>query len=135
MTAAPQSLQTALYSALSSDVALVSLLGEPRIYDGAPRRAEMPFISFDSWAATPLGSDGGDLLVHQVTLTVVSQPGGRISGEAIADQVVHLLDDARLVLADYHLVDLKLASRGSERASDGRTYRSRLQFRGVTEIL
>lgn len=133
MSQAPQDLQKAIYSALASDVALIELMGDARIYDGAPRRADMPFISFDNWAATPIGSDEGDILVHQLTLTVVSQPGGRISGEGIADQVVHLLDGASLALPDCHLVDLKLVSRGSERASDGRTYRSRLQFRGATE--
>lgn len=135
MTHAPLDLQKALFSHLNADTTLISLIGGARIYDGAPRRAELPYVTFEAAATTPLGSDGSQILEHQVSLTVISQSGGRSTGEDIADRLVDLIDEAALSPAGCHLVDLTLSSRGSERSNDGRTYRSRLQFRAVTETL
>ena len=46
MTTASWQLQLAVHEALTGDVALVDLLGGPRVYDHVPKGTRPPYVTF-----------------------------------------------------------------------------------------
>jgi hypothetical protein len=132
MTGASFSLQAAIFSALSADTALQSLIGA-RLYDDVPRDAVFPYAVIgddaeSNWdTATEQGSE------HIVTVDAWSQGGGHKESKTIADAVRAVLDGALLAPSGQTLIDIRYQGAAFARADDGETYRATLKFRAVLE--
>ena len=125
-------LRSAIRRAALNDPAIaVAVNGS--FYDGAPRDAIFPFVTFGDvllrdWSTT---TDRG--LEHQFTLEIWSlQPG---NGETLklADQLLTFLRSASLPLQGFQLIDLRFVSFEARRESNGRIAKGRMRFRAITE--
>ena len=128
-------LQKAIYARLAGDAALTALMGAPRVYDDAPQRTELPYLTFGlaSMRDWSTGSEGGE--EHLVTLHVWSRAAGRRQAHAIMLAIRAALHDAALALEDHHLVNLRHELSEARREPDGDTIRGIVRFRAVTEPL
>ncbi len=134
MSAASWALQSGIFTALSADETVQSLLGiPPRIFDAVPRSAAFPYAvlgdgSETSWdTATEEGSE------HAVAITVWSQAGGHKEAKSIAEAIRFRLNNATLSLEGHALVDLRALETSFARDTDGETYSATLRLRAVTE--
>lgn len=135
MTSASFALQKAIVSTLTSDAALVALLGGPRVYDDVPNRSEFPFISIGQtterdWST---GSDLGS--EHVFTLHVWSRARGRKEADEVMAAAREALHDQGLALADHRLVNLRHEFSDARREPDGETFHGLSRYRAVTEEL
>jgi hypothetical protein len=132
MTGASFSLQAAIFSALSADAALQSLIGS-RLYDAVPQPATFPYAVIgddteSNWdTATEQGSE------HIVSVDAWSQGGGHKESKTIADAVRAVLDGASLAPSGQTLIDIRYQGAEFARQPDGETYRATLKFRAVLE--
>jgi hypothetical protein len=132
MTNASWALQSAVFTALSADETVQSLLST-RIFDAVPREAAFPYAvlgdgkesNFDT--ATEEGSE------HTFPLTVWSRNGGHNEAKSVADAIRFRLNGATLSLDGHALVDLRFLDCEYARDTDGETYSATLRFRAVTE--
>jgi hypothetical protein len=130
---AARELQEAVFAALSGDATLAALLGGARVYDGAPRNAEAPyvhlgeFIARDWSTATEAGTE--------ISLAVVvwSRAPGRSEGLLIADRLTALLHDAALALDGHRLVNLRHVATETARVEKPEGRRAVVRFRAVVE--
>ena len=128
-------LREAIFTHLTGDAALVSLMGGARVYDEVPRDLTGVYVVFSDtrlrdWST---GSDRGH--EQELTLTIWSTEGGAKRGLQAAARIEALLHDATLVLDGHRLVNLRLTA--SETRRDERANRSRVIFRlrAVTEVI
>ncbi len=118
MSAPVAALQAAVFSALSADAELLTLLGGPNIHDGAPRNAGAPYVHLGEinqrdWStATEAGVE------ISFALVAWSRQPGRSEALAIADRVRAVLHDAALPLEGFRLVNLRHL--GTETARDAK---------------
>jgi hypothetical protein len=132
MSGASFALQQALFTALSADSDVQSLLSA-RLFDAVPREAVFPYavIGDDAetnWnTATEAGSE------HIAAIDVWSRGGGHKESKAIADAIRTALDDANLAPTGQTLVGIRYQGAEFARQPDGETYRATLHFRAVLE--
>ena len=133
MTPAPLALQQAIFGTLSTQTALTTLLGGPRIYDDVPQPVVFPYITFgqSTLRDASTSTDPGD--EHIVTLHVWSRGRGRAEAQAIIDLMRTSLHDKPLTLTDHHLVNLRTEFADARRDPDGETIHGMLRLRAVTE--
>jgi len=132
-TAAAAALRAAIHDALTSDAALVALLGGPKIYDEPPRAAAFPYVTLGETRISDFSTGDGEGAEHQLTLHAWSRQGGHREAHLIAGALLTALDDAPLTLTDHTLVNFRFAVADVRREADGRTYHALVRFRAVTE--
>jgi hypothetical protein len=125
--------RSAIRSAVLNDAVLSAALNAS-FYDGAPREATFPFVSFGDvvlrdWST---GSDRG--LEHQIWLEIWSTQPGNGETLQLADLVVACLAAAPLQPVGCQLIDLRFVSFEARRESNGRFAKGRLRFRAITEM-
>ncbi|MBI1650830.1 DUF3168 domain-containing protein [Hyphomicrobium sulfonivorans] len=133
MVNASWALQQAMLTALTSDSALVALLGGTHVWDSVPARAPFPYVAFAGaterdWST---GTDQGS--EHAVTLHVWSRYAGRKEAQAIITAVRDVLHEAELSVSGHALINLRHESSEIVRHSDGETYQGIMRLRAVTE--
>ena len=133
MASASWALQQAIYTSLTSDSALLALLGGVRIHDDVPERKTFPYVTFApgtqrDWST---GTETGE--EHAIVLHVWSRGGGRKEALAIIATLQDRLHDADLALAGHRLVNLRHESSDVRRDADGETFQGIVRFRAVTE--
>lgn len=133
MASASWALQQAIYTSLTSDSALLALLGGARIHDDVPERKTFPYVTFApgtqrDWST---GTEAGE--EHAIVLHVWSRGGGRKEALAIIAALQERLHDADLALAGHRLVNLRYESSDVRRDADGETFQGIVRFRAVTE--
>ena len=135
MAVATFALQTAVYTALTGDAALVAALGGTKIYDHVPRRVLPPYVAIASSVAQDwsTGTDAGD--DHTLTLQVWSDLAGRAEAERIMGLVAAALHDRPLTLAGVRLVNLRHERSEARRLSEGDRFHGVMRFRAKTEAL
>ena len=130
---AAAALQEAVFSALSADAALEALLGGARVYDGAPRNAEAPYVHLGEITARDwsTASEAG----REISFAAVawSEIPGRSESLAIAERVQALLHDTAFDLDGYRLVNLRHLSTETARAENPEGRRATIRFRAVVE--
>ena len=134
MSGAAEALQEAVFETLSGDATLTAMLGGAKVYDGAPRNAEAPYVHLGEatardWStATEAGTE--------VTFAVVawSREPGREECLQIAERVVALLHDAALVLDGNRLVNLRHLSTETAREEKPQGRRALVRFRARIEV-
>ena len=130
---AARKLQETVFEALSADATLVALLGGPKVFDGAPRNAEAPYVHLGEvvardWStATEAGTEVNFAIV------VWSRAPGRSKGLSIADRVVALLHDGALTLDGLRLVNLRHVATETARVETPEGRRTVVRFRAVVE--
>ena len=133
MSAPSRALQEAVFEALACDASLSALIGGAKIFDGAPRNAEAPYVQLGEvtardWStATEAGTE--------ISFAIVawSREAGRSEGLAIADRIVTLLHDAALGLDGYRLVNLRHIATETARVEKPEGRRTVARFRAVVE--
>jgi hypothetical protein len=130
---AARELQKAVFAALSGDVTLAALLGGAKVYDGAPRNAEAPYVHLGEciardWStATEAGTE------ISFAVVVWSRTPGRSQGFTITDRIVALLHDAALALEGHRLVNLRHVATETARVEKPEGRRAVIRFRAVVE--
>jgi len=126
-------LQQAVYAALNSNTALVTLLGGARIYDEVPHAAAYPFITMGQTSSTDWGTGTEDGEEHIVTLHVWSAYGGRSEAQIIMGAIRGTLHTARLTLSGHTLINLRQQFSDIRREADGITIHGLLRYRATTQ--
>jgi hypothetical protein len=127
-------LQQSIYEALVGDTTLGCLLGEPRVYDGAPREAAFPYVTIDQLTARDWSAGDSVGFEHSVTVSVWSRYAGKREAHTLLDAIYNCLHEARLDVHGASLINLRFESSGIDRADDGATYHGVIRFRAVTEL-
>lgn len=130
---AASSLQKAIFTRLSGDAALTTLVGATGITDrrlAAPASPLVVIAAIDSTDHSTATEPGEE---HMVTLEAWSEAGGHRQVQVIAAAVRAALDDAALVLDGYHLVLLLHRDTRLRRDGKSRFHRAEMRFRAVTE--
>jgi hypothetical protein len=133
MSSAAWSLQQAIFAKLTSDSTLTTLLGGPRIYDGAPQGSAFPYLTFGQSTARDWSTATDQGNEHIFTIHTWSRARGTSQTQAILDAVRAALHDQPLTLDGHRLVNLRAEFSDSRRDPDGETYHGTVRFRAVTE--
>lgn len=134
MSDARRALFVGVYDALTGDAALTGLVAGC-VYDGAPRGAVHPFVSFAAVRSKPLDGDATPAVEHRFDVEVHSRAEGRTEASAIADRVRAVLDGASLALIQQRLVSLRWEDAEVSQSRDLVATKVRLRFRAVTEAV
>lgn len=133
MTSAAMELQKAVFAVLSADAGLLGKLGEPRIYDHAPARAEFPYLTFGRSTVRDWSTDSEEGREHLLTIHVWSKARGRGETLELLDMVRSALADVEPALDGHHLVNLRAEFEEARFDDDFGVYHGLLRFRAVTE--
>lgn len=134
MGSASWALQQAIYASLTSDSALLALLGGARVYDDVPDRKAFPYVTFAPASERDWSADGAAGSEHLLTLHVWSRGAGRKEALAIAEALRARLHDAALSLSGHLLVNLRHEMSEVRRDADGETFQGIVRLRAVTEV-
>lgn len=134
MSDAGRALFVGVYEALTGDATLAALVGG-RVYDGAPRGAVHPFVSFGAVRSRPLDPDAKPAVEHRLEVAVHSRAEGRTEASAIADRVRAVLGGAALELIQQRLVSLRWVETDLSQSRDSSATRVAVRFRAVTEAV
>lgn len=135
MSSSALALHNAIVAALTSDTALIGLIGAARVFDQVPSPTPYPYIVLGQTTTRAADADERPTDEHTVTLQVVSRARGRSESQAIVSAIRDRLHDATLALAAHRLVNLRHEFSEARRDSDGVTFRGLARFRAVTEPL
>ncbi|WP_397543022.1 DUF3168 domain-containing protein [Roseovarius salis] len=126
-------LQEAVHQKLSSDAALVALLGGA-IYD-APPAGTLPetYVAIGPEDVRDRSDGSGRGAWHRITVTVVSAEAGFRTAKAAASAISDALADAPLVLSRGRLVAISFQRARARREDRGRLRRIDLTFRARVE--
>lgn len=127
-------LQQSIYEALIGDTPLGCLLGEPRIFDGAPREAAFPYVTIDQLTTRDWSAGDSVGFEHSVSLSVWSRYSGKREAHALLDAIYTCLHEARLDVRGASLINLRFELSSIGRDDDGATYHGVIRFRAVTEL-
>lgn len=133
MPSAAWSLQQAIFAKLIGDTTLTTLLGGPRLYDGAPQGSAFPYLTFGQSTARDWSTATDDGNEHILTLHVWSRARGASQTQAIMDAIRAALHDQPLDVDGHRLVNLRAEFSDSRRDPDGETTHGTVRFRAVTE--
>lgn len=135
MSASAFALQQAIYTSLTTNVAVLAALGGPRIYDEVPQPTVFPYVAFGP--ATVIDDDTATERAdqHAFALHVWSRAPGRKEALAVVAAVRAALHDQTLSLVSHRLINLRHEQTDTRRTADGETLQSILRFRAVTEPL
>jgi hypothetical protein len=126
-------LQKALFSALTSDGVLLSLLGGAKIFDDVPQETTLPYVTFGQTSSRDWSTGTEEGEEHVMTLHVWSEAAGRREVNAILGEVKRVIAGTSMPLAGHRLVNLRLEFAESRREPDGETYHGLARYRAVTE--
>jgi hypothetical protein len=128
-----RALQEAVFEALAADAELEGLLGGAKIFDGAPRNAEAPYVHLGEMNARDwsTATEAGVEIVFAVVAW--SRAPGRSEALAIAERVRAALHEAALALAGWRLVNLRHMATETARAEKPEGRRAVVRFRAAME--
>jgi hypothetical protein len=134
MSSASWALQTAIFTALTADANVKSVLGDPaRVYDEVPRSTAMPYLVIGDGKENDWSTSTDTGTEHALVLHVWSRARGRKESKTVTATVRAALDDAALALTGHKLIGIKHQSSEFLRQTDGQTYHAIMKFRAVTE--
>jgi hypothetical protein len=122
-------LQSAVFAALSGDVALASLVGTA-IYDAVPA-GTVPdiYVRLGSETVREAGDGSGAGAVHFLTVSVITTNPGFATAKAAATAVSDALQDAELTLTRGTLVSLRFERATARRIDAASARQIDLRFR------
>jgi hypothetical protein len=122
-------LVTAVRARLAGYAPLTTVLGGPRVYDGAPRNAVFPYVSIDEASARDISGGDAGLVEWTLVVRAWSRTGGRAEALALTGHIADALDDQPLVLSGFRTVRAHVAS------SDIRLGKDRLTAEGLVRTI
>lgn len=128
-------LRSALFSVLTADLTLETILGAGRIFDAPPRGQSYPYLVLETVESRPLLSEPGLGLVHDLTLSAFSRDRSRDEAAHAASRSAEVLMNGPVSLTGHRLVNLTLTNVISRRLRSGRGFRASSVIRAVTEPL
>ena len=128
---AENALVVAVTARVKADAGLQPVLGG-RVYDEAPAQPTYPYVTVTRVQGRPLPADGG-AAEHLLTLSCVSQYGGKAEARETVAALRALLDDAALELDGWRLVSLRAVYADTFNRSDMKSALGLLRLRAVTE--
>ena len=128
---------TAIFTALSGDATLTGLLGGPAIYNGVKDGTPPPYVDIGDDTAIDDSGINVDAQEHTITLhTWTQQPIGGQSAKnlcmSIMVEVRNVLHEARLLLNNGALCNMRQEFRETLRDPDGVSWHGVQRFRAVT---
>ena len=131
---AMESLQQAIYTKLTGDAALMSLL-VGGIHDEAPNDAVFPYLRIASGSSESRSHQGVESADISLKLELHSRDGGRLELLDLMDKIEALLDTASLSLPanGWSLLDIEVKSSVTSLQNDGRSWRSILTVNSLME--
>ncbi|MBK3745622.1 DUF3168 domain-containing protein [Paraburkholderia aspalathi] len=131
MTSPTLELQQALFSRLTTNAALIALIGD-RVYDWVPENPTYPYVSFGPMDETSADADCVDAFEISMQLDVWSRSVGYEEARQVADVIRRALK-ADLSLTENALVYLVHRQTRVFRDPDGLTSHAALTFEAVAE--
>jgi hypothetical protein len=130
-------IQTALYTALTGNTALINLLANAGngIFDYVPKQTKFPYVVIGNHIAKPFDTQQDQGMDVDVTFHIWSQYQGQKEVKAITTEIYNTLHDASFVVPNQNLVMIRLISTEVRQESDGVTYQAIQKFRILTEPL
>ena len=92
-------LQSAIYTLLSGDSTLDSLVGNNRIYDNVPQTSSYPYVVIGNEIATNQGTKTLDGIEYGIDIDVWSQYRGKKEIKNIMERIYNLLHDQDLTVS------------------------------------
>lgn len=126
-------LRKAALAALTADAVLADRLGDPRIYDEAPRATRTPYLTLGDASARDWSTSSDRATEQFLVIHVWSEHRGLREALDLAADAQRILDDANLALESHRLVSLRFISLETRRDNNGRFARASLRFRALTE--
>jgi hypothetical protein len=130
-----EALQAAVFAALGADAELEALLGGARIFDGAPRNAEAPYVHLGEMNARDWSTATEAGLEILFAVVAWSRQPGRAEALAIAERVRIVLHDAALDVDGWRLVNLRHVATETARNDKPEGRRAVVRFRAVMEAM
>lgn len=126
-------LQQALYTSLSGNAALTSLLNGARIYDHTPPRTRPPYVTIGITATRDWSTSTEAGREHIVTLHSWTDSKSREAATAIQNAIEQAILPADLTMADHHPVSVNYEFSEIRRDPDDETLHGIIRFRIRTE--
>lgn len=127
-----QSLQAAVYAALSGDATLSGMV--EGVFDVVPEATDYPFIVIGESESRDASTSSGEAEVIDLFIRVYSDGAGKKTVQDVMARVSTLLHDAALTLSGgYDLANLRFASSAVQTARDGLSHNGLMRFRAVVE--
>lgn len=128
-------LQSALYSKLTENAALCSLLaaGSGGVYDEVPRDAVFPYIVIGDMTAAREDTQQTHAEDVRMTLHVYSRGAGQRECKRIIDAVAAALEDGALNIAGHVAVLCRRLSVSCALMADGETRQGLMEYRLIVE--
>lgn len=130
---AARALQEAVFETLVADASLGTLLGGPKVFDGASRNADAPYVHLGEVIARDWSTATEEGTEISVAIVVWSRALGRSEGLLIAERVVARLHDAALALDGFRLVNLRHVATETARVETPEGRRTVVRFRAAVE--
>lgn len=132
-TSAALELQAAVAARLAAEADLLAALGGARVFDGAPRGTDFPYVTLGP-ASQSDWSDGSTAgAAVTLTLHVWSRGAGKREAWTILGILMRVLHEASLPLSLRSLVDLTAVFAEVRRDADGITEHGVLRLEGLVE--
>lgn len=127
-------LQTAVYSALLSDLGIVSLAGAGKVFDRVPEGTAFPYITIGDVTAKDYDSQTFDGLETTITVHSWARGAGRKSVKSLMDRIYKILHRANLQMDGQKMILMRFEfSNGGELDPDGVTYHGVQRFRALIQ--
>jgi len=126
-------LQKQLYARLTSNTALLDLLGSPAIFDDVPNGQKPPYLTFGESRHSPWSTGTEEGTEHIITLDVWSDLDGRKQLFEITGAVGTALEGFNVPLEGHVLVNFHATETTIIRNVDAGLFQAEVNFRAVTE--
>lgn len=133
-TGAVWPIQTAIYSTLNGDAALMGKI--TGVHDlTAPDGTAFPYVTIGHATAIPQGAHDRFGSRTTVTLHIWSTHRGKMQVSSIADEVLRLLDHQSITVEGHHLVSLRLEQMVTASDPDPDVSHLAMRFSFETELV
>ena len=124
-------LQSAIYSALTSNSSLMSLI--TGVYDRPPQGTAYPYVTLGEMAGVDWSTKTTTGMEYTVALHTWSRQGGRKEAAQIMESLHTILHQASLSVTGQTLVMIRFDSSAIHLESDGITYQGIMKFTAFLE--
>ena len=124
-------LQQAIYQALTSDSALMSML--TGVFDRPPQGTAFPYVTIGEITGSDWSTKTTSGMQQDITLRIWSREGGRAEAANIMTRLHTLLHQAPLNVTGQALVLIRFASSSIALENDGWTYQGVMKFQAFLE--
>lgn len=126
-------LQKIIYSSLTGNTSLITLLGGTKIYDHHPLKAAFPYLVIGQATDTDWSTSSEDGSEHSFVIHVWSAKSDRQEVYQFQNQIKQSLHDVSLTAVDHHIVNLRFEFSEVRADPQSDTLHGITRFRAITE--